>query len=131
TLTAPADLQARLRQIPREARAEDDRYVLTVDRDLVKLAIAQARQAKKAEDSWPAPGYLWPQHPVSEWLRDRVLVHFGRHTAPVLRSPHLAEGERAILVLGLIPNRKGQPMLVDWKAVVLRPDHGAKSAGTL
>jgi hypothetical protein len=37
----------------------------------------------------------------------------------VLRSSKLADGERAILVLGLIPNRKGQPMLVDWKAVVL------------
>jgi superfamily II DNA or RNA helicase len=131
TLTAPVDLQARLRQIPREARADDDRYLLTVDRDLVKEAIALARQAKKAEDSWPALGYLWPQHPVSEWLRDRVLVHFGRHTAPVLRSPHLAEGERAILVLGLIPNRKGQPMLVDWKAVVLRPAQGARPEGVL
>jgi superfamily II DNA or RNA helicase len=119
TLTAPADLQARLRQIPREARTSDDQYVLTVDRDHVKASIEQARQARNAETTWPDVGYLWPQHPVSEWLRDRVLVHFGRHSAPVLRSSKLADGERAILMLGLIPNRKGQPMLVDWKAVVL------------
>ncbi len=125
SLTAPLDLQARLRQIPREARAADDRYVLTDNRDLVKAAIERARQAKSAEESWPDLEYLWPQHPATEWLRDRVLVHFGRHTAPVLRSPQLAEGERAILLLGLIPNRKGQPMLVDWKAVVL----GAPTAG--
>jgi superfamily II DNA or RNA helicase len=127
TLTAPADLQVRLRQIPREARTSDNRYVLTVDTDAVKAAIEQARQAKHSESSWPAVGYLWPQHPVSEWLRDRVLAHFGRHTAPVLRSPVLAAGQRAILVLGLIPNRKGQPMLVDWKAVVLTGDgHSAQ-----
>lgn len=119
SLTAPADLQVRLRQIPREARTVDDRYVLTVDRELVKAAIERARQAGRTE-SWPDLEFLWAQHPISEWLRDRVLVHFGRHTAPVLRSSQLAEDERALLVLGLIPNRKGQPMLVDWKAVVLR-----------
>lgn len=124
TLTAPADLKARLRQIPREARTADDRYLLTADRGAVKAAIERARQAKNAEESWPDHEFLWPQHPVSEWLRDRVLVHFGRHTAPVLRSPKLSEDERAMLVLGLIPNRKGQPMLVEWKAIVLRAADG-------
>ncbi|MCC6165008.1 MAG: DEAD/DEAH box helicase [Acidobacteria bacterium] len=127
TVTAPADLQARLRQIPREARDADDRYVLTVERAHVAEAIERARQAKSAEESWPDLQYLWPQHPISEWLRDRVLVHFGRHTAPVLRSPHLAEGERALLMLALIPNRKGQPMVVEWRAVVLHASHSTAS----
>jgi superfamily II DNA or RNA helicase len=126
TLTAPADLKARLRQIPREARNADDRYLLTADREAVKDAIERARQAKNAEESWPDHEFLWPQHPVSEWLRDRVLVHFGRHTAPVLRSPRLAVGERAVLLLGLIPNRKGQPMLVEWKAIVLGESSGGR-----
>lgn len=120
TLTAPLDLQQRLRQIPREARDSDDRYVLSGQTQRVAEAIEQARQAKREEDSWPAIHYLWPQHPISEWLRDRVLTHFGRHTAPVLRSPQLAGDERAIVMMGLVPNRKGQSLLVDWQVAVLR-----------
>ena len=120
TLTAPMDLQQRLRQIPREARDPNDRYVLSGDPQRVAEAIEKARQAKLDEESWPAIHYLWPQHPISEWLRDRMLTHFGRHTAPVIRSPKLAEGERGVLMMGLIPNRKGQALLVEWKVAVLR-----------
>lgn len=120
TLTAPPDLQQRLRQIPREARNPDDRYVLSGQPQRVAEAIERARQAGSEEESWPAVHYLWPQHPISEWLRDRVLTHFGRHTAPVLRSPHLAQDERAIVMMGLVPNRKGQSLLVDWQVAVLR-----------
>lgn len=122
TLTAPLDLQQRLRQIPREARNADDRYVLSGQPQRVAEAIEQARQAKRDEESWPGIHYLWAQHPISEWLRDRALTHFGRHTAPVLRSPQLAEDERAIVMMGLVPNRKGQSLLVDWQVAVLRGD---------
>lgn len=120
TLTAPLDLQQRLRQIPREARDADDRYVLSGQPERVAQAIDKARQARREEESWPRIHYLWPQHPISEWLRDRVLTHFGRHTAPVLRSPHLDENERAFVMMGLVPNRKGQSLLVDWQVAVLR-----------
>ncbi|RDI98961.1 ATP-dependent helicase [Dyella solisilvae] len=122
SLTAPADLKQRLRQIPREAVAENDRYVLSANAERVADAIERARQAKSEEQSWPALHYLWPQHPIVEWLRDRVLTHFGRHTAPVIRSPRLVEGERAFVLMGLIPNRKGQPLLVDWQVAVLKGD---------
>jgi superfamily II DNA/RNA helicase len=120
SLTAPLDLQQRLRQIPREARDPDDRYTLSDDATRVAAAIERARQARNDEESWPALHYLWPQHPISEWLRDRVLTRFGRHTAPVLRSPHLGDGERGFLLMGQIPNRKGQALLVDLQAVVMR-----------
>lgn len=120
SITAPIDLQQRLKQIPREARDSDDRYTLSDDRALVASAIERARQARNDAESWPSLHFLWPQHPISEWLRDRVLTRFGRHTAPVLRSPHLMEGERAFLLMGQIPNRKGQALLVDWQVAVLR-----------
>ena len=123
TLTAPLDLQQRLRQIPREARNANDQYVLSGQPQRVAEAIEKARQARREEESWPGIHYLWPQHPISEWLRDRVLTHFGRHTAPVLRSPRMAEDERAILMMGLVPNRKGQSLLVDWQVAILRGSH--------
>lgn len=120
TLTAPNDLQLRLRQIPLEARDANDRYTLAAKPAMVADAIERARQSKDSESAWPRIEYLWSQHPVVEWLRDRVLTQMGRHTAPVLRVAKLAADERAFVLMGLIPNRKGQPLLVDWQVVVLR-----------
>jgi hypothetical protein len=55
-----------------------------------------------------------------EWLTERVLTAFGRHRAPVIRLPQLAEGEQAFILLSLIPNRKGQPLLIEWRVAVLK-----------
>lgn len=58
-----------------------------------------------------------------EWLGDRVLTHFGRHKAPLLQSHKLAPNEQAFILMSLIPNRKGQPLLVEWR-VACRKDDG-------
>ena len=119
SITAPVDLQDRLKlTLPVEARNPDHRYDLTSDKNAVARAIELARQARAEEDTWPSIHYLWPQHPILEWLSDRVLTAFGRHRAPVIQSGHLAEGEQAVLLMGLIPNRKGQPLMVEWRAAV-------------
>src|SRR5262249_11353088 len=46
---------------------------------------------------------------------------FGRHRAPVIYSHSLQPGEQAFVMLGLVPNRKGQPLLVDWQVACRRP----------
>ena len=121
TLTAPSDLQDRLKfGMPAEARNKDHRYTLTASSLAMAEAIERARQAKLEEYSWPALHYLWPQHPIMEWLAERVLTSFGRHRAPVIRLPLLAEGEQAFILLSLIPNRKGQPLLIEWRVAVLQ-----------
>lgn len=119
TLTAPRDLQVRLQQLPREAQRE--RYTLCADPLRMARSIEEARQARAEEDTWPLLDYLWPQHPIIEWLGDRVLTTFGRHKAPVISSPHLAQGEQALIMLSLIPNRKSQPVLVEWQVAVQKP----------
>jgi hypothetical protein len=119
SLTAPLDLKDRLRSVlPLEVRETQGRYEFSARRDAVEEAIARARQQRQEEDTWPDLHYLWPQHPVMEWLSDRVLAHFGRLKAPVITSAVLPAGTHAYLVMGLIPNKKGQPLLVDWQAVV-------------
>jgi len=115
SITAPADLQDRLRQLPREAQAKNDHYSLCADPKRMAVEIETARQAKAEDDTWPQLHYLWPQHPVVEWLGDRVLTHFGRHNAPVLQSHKLHPGEQAFILMSLVPNRKGQPLLVEWQ----------------
>jgi superfamily II DNA or RNA helicase len=121
TITAPVDLQGRLKLcMPVEARNKDHRYTLTASKLAMAEAIELARQAKLEEYSWPAIHYLWPQHPIMEWLAERVLTAFGRHRAPVIRLPQLAVGEQAFILHGLIPNRKGQPLLIEWRVAVQR-----------
>lgn len=136
-LTAPLDLKHRLvgsRErmglLPLEAQADNDHYALCADPKRMADAIETARQARAEQDTWPKLHYLWPQHPIVEWLGDRVLTHFGRHRAPLLQSHKLAPGEQAFILMSLIPNRKGQPMLVEWQ-VASRVEQGAPSGFTL
>ena len=120
-ITAPPDLQERLQQLPREVRSSNNRYELCADPVRVKQAIELARQAKAEDDTRPQLHYLWPQHPIVDWLIDRVITLFGRHRAPVIQSHHLRPGEQAVVMLGLVPNRKGQPLLVDWQVACRHP----------
>ena len=123
TLTAPRDLQERLRNsLPLEVRDGNHRYALCANKDRIAQAIEHARQAKAEEESWPSLHYLWPQHPIMDWLSDRVLTTFGRHRAPVIQCPQLVDGEQAFILMGLIPNRKGQPLLVEWQVALLKGD---------
>lgn len=144
TLTAPRDLQERLRvTLPIEVRDSNHQYSLCAHKTRIAQAIEQARQAKAGDDSWPLLHYLWPQHPIMDWLSDRVLSAFGRHCAPVIQCPHLADDEHAFMLMGLIPNRKGQPLVIEWQVAVLKggawtlqtfPDFVARTqlkAGTL
>lgn len=125
TITAPADLRDRLRQLPREAQAADDYYSLCADPARMAASIETARQAKAEDDTWPKLHYLWPQHPVLEWLGDRVLNHFPRHSAPVVQNDTLRPGEQAFVLMSMVPNRKGQPLLVEWQVACRVGDAGA------
>ena len=118
-ITAPNDLKDRLKQLPREVIDSDGRYALTANKDQMAGAIEAARQARSEDDTWPSLHYLWPQHPIMEWLVDRVLSHFGRHSAPVIQASNIRPGEYAFVLLGLIPNRKGQSILVEWQVATI------------
>lgn len=124
SITAPLDLQDRLRQLPREAQADNDLYALCANRDRVAEAIEKARQARAEEDTWPQLHYLWAQHPIMEWLGDRVLSQFGRHSAPLLLSAQLQPGEQAFVLMSLVPNRKGQPLMVEWQVATRVGEQG-------
>ena len=118
-LTAPSDLRQRLAYLPREVRPEHDRFTLTTNKQAVFGEIRRTRQEESAD--WPRLHYLWPIHPVMEWLSDRALNAFGRHTAPVLRLPgKLGDEEHIVLIHGGFPNRRGHVLVQDWVAVCLQ-----------
>ncbi len=98
-----------------------DLRILEILQQKDEQAIEQARQARAEDETWPQLHYLWPQHPIVDWLVDRVITLFGRHRAPVIKSHSLQPGTQAFVMMGLVPNRKGQPLLVDWQVACRQP----------
>jgi superfamily II DNA or RNA helicase len=115
TLDAPDDLLYRFRLMQKEMQPKDNRFLFTDQTDLIQKEIAASR---KEENAWPRVQFLWEQHPVMEWLSDKILANMGRHQAPViLLDKGLAKDETIYLLSGLIPNRKGHPLIHHWFGV--------------
>jgi len=119
SITAPSDLRTRLNYLPKEIRPENDHFTLTNSIEKISEEIKRCRQEDEAQ--WPSLHYLWPVHPVMEWLSDKALNAFGRHTAPVLRVPqHLDTKQSIVLMHGGFPNRRGHALIQDWVGVCIR-----------
>lgn len=126
-LTAPKDLAQRLRYLPSEVRPELDRFILTPNKQRIEKELKRCREE---ESPWPEMQYLWPLHPVMEWLADRALNAFGRHTAPVIRlAQPLSEDEHIVLLQGGFPNRRGHVQIHEWIAVSFKGSAVATATG--
>ena len=112
--TVPDDFRDRHKRLPKEAFPKDRQLILTTKRDAV---MAEIEHCRLEEGRWPETQLLWELHPVMKWLNDKVLSAFGRHEAPVVSLPTLSEGETIILTSGLLPNRKGHPLVQRWVGI--------------
>jgi superfamily II DNA or RNA helicase len=110
-LYLPEDLRQRLKRLPPEIQTDDNLWILTADRGAV---MREMRACRKEDQRWPAIHLLWQQQPAMEWLHDKILYAFGRHDAPVIQVPALKPGETVVLVTGILPNRKGHPLIQRW-----------------
>jgi hypothetical protein len=134
-----ADLQRRLKVLPQaylDERQILERMTLTFSRDLAgdRLELARkhsgqrpkrkgaaTKDQKYAESGWPDMSFLTDQHPVIEWLVDKVLARRAadttqarRLTAPVI----VAEvAEPVFLVNGRYSNKQGKPTVLAWLAL--------------
>lgn len=117
-LVPTPDLEMRYEYLPPELTGDRKRMRLTIDRKLVMQSIEIAREK---EDGWPEWELFWSQHPVCEWLDDRVLSALGRHEAWIVRVPRgLAPDDALFLFQGVYSNHLSQSVLVDWFAVPFR-----------
>jgi hypothetical protein len=116
------------RELASEMWPTDNQFALSADKVLVDAAIQQARDA----NTWPQVHYLWPLHPICQWLDYKLMALFGRQRAPVIRVQQgVAPGEAIVVVLGQAPNRRGQTMLTQWLGVHLGKDGQPKTVLSL
>jgi ERCC4-related helicase len=116
--TPPDDLIQRLSVLPASylrMHKVDERMRVTFDKRLAQRKLDEARQTKTL---WPDIGYLCDQHPLIEWLTDKVLLSVPRQQAPVLLAKVT---EPAFLIEGVYSNTFGQPTVVEWMAVTGLP----------
>jgi len=113
------DLELLLRrELASEMWPIDNQFSLSADKTLVEAAIKGARDT----NAWPQVHYLWPLHPIAQWLDYKLMALFGRQKAPLLRASRgLAAGQAIVLVLAQVPNRRGQAVLTEWMGVKLGP----------
>ncbi|MBW4532659.1 MAG: DEAD/DEAH box helicase [Pleurocapsa minor HA4230-MV1] len=116
-LTMPKELRDRYKRFPREILPEKNEPLrLSADKKAIATDLEEAR---RAEDSWSSLQYLWELHPIVTWLNDRGVTLFGRHQAPVITlRDNLAPQEVVFIISGVIPNRRGQPLINKWLGVV-------------
>ncbi len=94
----------------------DNQFALCADRTQVDAAIHQARDT----NAWPQLHYLWPLHPIAQWLDYKLMALFGRQRAPAIKAPRGLDADTAIvLVLAQVPNRRGQAVLAEWLGIRL------------
>lgn len=117
SFSAPKDLEYRFKMLPREVWPKDGYFILSSDQQTINQEIADSR---KSESSWPQIHYLWEQHPVLEWIRDKLLSNFDRLEAPSITLNTLEDNESIFIVSGLIPNKKAHPLINHWMGICFK-----------
>lgn len=114
-ISQPEELRRRLKKHPEEINANASGSLsLTTDRKALNREIIRCRSE---EGLWPRLHLLWELHPALRWMQDKLLSRFGRNQAACIHLRHLDPGERIVLGTGLIPNRKGHPLIQRWYGI--------------
>jgi hypothetical protein len=115
SLGACKEIEQRFKYLPKEIEPANWEFILTTDRDEVKK---EYKECRTEENTWPGIHLLWDIHPVAEWIHDKLASKFGRHEAPVIYLPEkLQKKELVLLLYGVIPNKKSQPVITNWFGV--------------
>ena len=130
TLTAPKDLERRLgapdargdvvfgaTAIALEAWPENSQFRLTADPRRVEQAIERARHLA---GYWSKELLCSEQHPILQWIAERLVMRMGRGKAPLINSRHLEPGELCFCFVGQVCSNAGTPLIVDAHAILFR-----------
>lgn len=110
------DLKYRFKMLPSEVIPDKWHFILTND---LKTINEEIKKSRKNESAWTNIHYLWEQHPLLEWLKDKLLSNFNTLEAPIITINTLSSNELIFIISGLIPNKKAQPIIDEWIGVRL------------
>ncbi|NBW42121.1 helicase, partial [bacterium] len=108
--------------IPSEAYPEDGEFHLTDHDHRVVRAIEAARNMS---GHWSRETLLTDQHPILQWVTERLLMLHGRGEAPYITSSALDTGELLFCFIGQLSSKAGSPLVSSAHAVQFLP--GGKS----
>lgn len=119
----PDDLLLRLDALPQSYLAQRNlggRLRLTSDHQAAARSLDDAVNAKadagETGTAWPEVHHLGPQHPVLDWLADKILFRIERNEALALPAD---VDVPTILVSGMWSNRLGEPIAAAWIAATV------------
>ncbi len=133
-LDAPEDLRRRLgapsgsshsdvvfgaTSIPVEAWPKHGQFRLTDRPGRVETAIKAARAMS---GYWSQELLASEQHPILQWINERLLMLMGRGEAPIVTSRTLKKKELCFLCLGQVVSRTGIPLVADAHAISFYPN---------
>ena len=117
----PDDLLRRLNALPQSylrQRNLAERLRLTDDvgRADQSLAVDQRSASEETGTAWPEIHHLGPQHPVLEWIADKLLYRVGRDEAIAIACD---VPDPVLLVSGVWSNKLGEPIASAWLAATV------------
>lgn len=110
------ELCHRLRALlPEEAMPRTDYLRLSSDKQFCMDEMKRSMQNNMEDVAWPNTHYLWPLHPIFDWVNDKAGLLFGRGEAPLIGLPgKMSKNEYIFIVAGTIPNKKSMPVVDEW-----------------
>ncbi|HEY8343645.1 MAG TPA: helicase-related protein [Bacillota bacterium] len=116
------DIKRRLAALlPEEAMPTTDYLRLSPDKEFCMEEMKRSLQKSMSELAWPTTQYLWPLHPIFDWVNDKAGLLFGRTEAPLIGlSGSIPVTDHIFIVAGLIPNRKSTPVVDEWFGLYFR-----------
>jgi hypothetical protein len=97
-----------------------ERLRLTADVVSAQRSLADAVNQREVNEetgtAWPEVHHLGPQHPVLEWIADKVLYRLKRDEAIAVACE---VPEPVLLVSGVWSNKLGEPIAADWLAATV------------
>lgn len=110
------ELKRRLTAVlPEETMPSTEYLKLSPDKSFCMQEMERSLQNSMSETAWPATQYLWPLHPIFDWVNDKAGLLFGRSEAPLIGIPGtLSSSDSVFVIAGTIPNRKSTPVVDEW-----------------
>jgi superfamily II DNA or RNA helicase len=119
----PDDLLRRLNVLPQSylrQRNLGERLRLTANANAANQSLVDAVDQRAANEetgtAWPEIHHLGPQHPVLEWIADKLLYRVGRDEAIALACN---VPDPVLLVSGVWSNKLGEPIAAAWLAATV------------